>query len=74
MKPADQPIGVLICSSLPGVVRIGEKHIHSGLALYLLMSRKFLAVIKGDAQARLRRHGSKELADLLFDLFGFLRV
>ncbi len=48
MDPADQPVGVLIGSPLPGVAGAGEEHVRMQLTRNQLVAGELLAVVEGD--------------------------
>jgi len=74
MESADQAVGVFIRASLPGMIGLGEKHIHVGRSRQRLVPGKLLAVVEREAQSNHLGQCFKLGADPARDLFGFLAV
>ena len=49
---ADEPVGVFVGSSLPGAVRVSEKHVHARVVGQALVAGQFSALVPGQGVHR----------------------
>ena len=49
---ADEPVGVFVGSSLPGAVRVSEKHVHARVVGQALVAGHFSALVPGQGVHR----------------------
>ena len=73
MQPTDKAVGILVGSTFPRMVRVGEEDIHARLRRHPLMAGKLFSVVKRQAQPGCLRHLAKQPAYRSGDFPRFLR-
>ena len=68
---ADEPVGVFVCSSLPGAVGVSEEHLHAGVVGEALVAGHFPALVPGQCAHRLVGKALDAAGERVTDLVGF---
>ena len=68
---ADEPVGVVVGSSLPGAVGVSEEHVHAGVVGEALVAGHFLTLVPGQCAHRPVGQALDAAGERITDLVGF---